>query len=225
MFNRLNRVLQGALDPDKVGKMEGRQPTIESLLPGDVLSLWDEGDSVVQDVLECHEELNGRETRWRWNLLDEGRMVEVAPDGNVLYTRSEVLTQDTAGFEALTADVEHGGVLRAFEARVQEGTAARNPTLFEHRGKTFRVVSTGVFGARPAGSGQLPRAAVWRDIDPMNPGNNVYFELDPTEEGEDGESIVLGVWTTHVALLFGRPIKSADIQSIYPRLESPTTRV
>src|SRR5919201_5340959 len=150
MFNRLNRALHQALDPDKM-PAQLRQPTVETLLPGDVVSLWDGGDAVVQAVIECREELNGRETAWRWNLLDEGRVLAVAPEGNVLYTRTVVLHQDSPEFETLTTDPEQGGVLKAFEARVREGSAARQPVLFEYQGKTYRVVSTGVFDARPVG--------------------------------------------------------------------------
>jgi hypothetical protein len=220
MFNRLNRAFQQALDPDKTPGGQGRQPTVESLLPGDVVSLWDGGDAVVEAVIECREDLNGRETVWRWNLLDGGRMLSVAPEGNVLYMRTIVLHQDTAEFETLTCDPAEGGVLKAFEARVREGSAARHPVLFEYGGRTYRVISTGTFGARPIGvpnstPGSFGKSEVWRDIDPARAGENVYFELEPTEESED-ESEVLGVWTTHIALLFGKPLSGADIQSIYP---------
>ena len=218
MFDRLGRALQGALDPDKIGQAHGRQPTLETLLPGDVVSLWDEGDCVVEAALDCSEQLNERETKWRWNLLDGGRVVEVSPDGTILYRRTAVLHQSSADFETLTADADVGGVLKAFEARVREGTAARHPTLFEFEGKTYRIVSTGSFAARPAIGHAYPSAEVWRDINPTNPGDNVYFGLEPTgDDGEDAEdSAVLGIWTTHIALLFGRQLKGADIQSIYP---------
>ena len=220
MFDRLKRDLQQALDPDKITP-HGRQPTVDTLLPGDVVSLWDMGDHVVEAVLECTEDLNRRSQSWRWNLLDEGHMLSATPEGNVFYERTVILTQDSAGFETLTADPAHGGVLKAFEARVRQGTAARNPTLFEFEGRVFRVVSTGVFGARPLGQTKLPNLAVWRDVNPTDPGDNVYFELEPTEEtpGDDRDSEVLGIWTSHIALLFGRPLKPADIQTIYPRAE------
>jgi hypothetical protein len=225
MFDRVYRALQGALDPDKVAP-PGRQPTLETLVPGDVVSMWDYGDGVVQHVLECREDLNQRDVGWRWNILDEGRMLSTAPEGNVLYERSEVLRQQSADFETLTADPEYGGVLKAFEARARENTAARNPTLFEFGGRVYRVVSTGIFDARPVGPtprvpGVLPNLEVWRDINLVNPGDNVYFELEPTEETPDDESgsIVLGIWTTHIALLFGRELKPADVQTIYPRAE------
>jgi hypothetical protein len=217
MFDRLGRVMKGALDPDKLDKQGGRQPTIENLLPGDVVSLWDDGDVIVEAVLECAESLNERSTTWRWNLLDDGRMLETAPDGNVLYTQTDVLTQDSGEFEALTCDVEHGGVLKSFEQRVREGTAARNPALLEYGGKTYRVISTGTFAARPLGATELPKQQVWRDVHATKPGENVFFELDVTEEAEPGgTTTALGIWTTHIALLFGRSITEADVRSIYP---------
>jgi hypothetical protein len=224
MFDRLNRAVKGALDPDKVNP-QLRQPTLETLLPGDVVSMWDYGDAVVQAVLECREELNRRVTEWRWNVLDDSRMLSVAPEGNVLYERSAVLHQDSAEFETLTCDPEQGGALKGFEARVREGTAARNPTLFEFEDRVYRVVSTGIFDARPVGGRAYPNLEVWRDINPTRAGDNVYFELEPTEEVPEGESgnEVLGIWTSHIVLLFGRELKPADVQSIYPRSEQEGT--
>jgi hypothetical protein len=92
--------------------------------------------------------------------------------------------------------------------------------LFEYEGRVYRVVSTGIFDARPIGQTKFPNLDVWRDVNPTNPGDNVYFELEPTVETPgDDSSEVLGIWTSHIALLFGRPLKAADIQSIYPRAE------
>ncbi len=232
MFDRINRTLHQALDPDKIGEVKGRQPTVDTLLPGDVVSTWGTGDLVVQAVLECSETLNGRETRWRWNLLDEGRVLETAPDGNVLYSRTAVFHQDSPEFETLVADADEGGILKAFEARVRQGTAARNPVLFETQGRTYRIISTGTFDARSAGArshaaaAQYPPLEVWRDINPSNPGDNVYFEMEPTGEvaEDDEERIVLGIWTTHIALLFGKPLQHTDVQAIYPRSEEEPQR-
>jgi hypothetical protein len=221
MFDRLNRVIQQHLDPDKY-PAQARQPTVENLLPGDVVSFWEGGDSVVQAVLECREELNGRETVWRWNLLDGGGVLEVTPEANTLYQRTVIVHQNSAEFETLTADPDQGGVLKAFEVRVRQGTAARNPTLFEFEGKVYRVVSTGIFDGRAVGQAAYPNLDVWRDINPTNPGDNVYFELEPTEDDAEGSEL-LGIWTTHIALLFGRPLKAGDIQTIYPRSEERRT--
>jgi hypothetical protein len=225
MFDRLNRALQQHLDPNRP-LPQARQPTVETLLPGDVVSLWDGGDHVVHAVLECREELNRRETIWRWNILDDGFVLEVTPEGNTLYERTAVLHQSSAEFETLTADPDQGGVLKAFEARVRQGTAARNPTLFEFENNVYRVVSTGIFAARALAQTSYPNLDVWRDINPDNPGDNVYFELEPTQDVADDRSgsEVLGIWTTHIALLFGRPLKAADIQSIYPRSEEAQNR-
>jgi hypothetical protein len=225
MFDRLNRAIQQHLDPGRVAG-QPRQPGVTELLPGDVVSFWDGGDSLVQAVLECREELNRRETIWRWNLLDEGHVLEVTPEANTLYERTVVLHQNTAEFETLTADPERGGVLKAFEARVREGIAARNPTLFEYEGSVYRVVSTGIFAARSIAHVGYPNLDVWRDINPDNPGENVYFELEPTQDVPEGGSgsEVLGIWTSHIALLFGRPLKAGDIQTIYPRPEETQDR-
>jgi hypothetical protein len=219
MFDRLKRDLQQALDPAKPTSQRG-QPTVDTLLPGDVVSFWDGGDHVVEAVLECREELNRRETVWRWNLFDEGNALSASPEGSTFYGRTAVLTQASPEFETLTADPEHGGVLKAFEARVRQGTAARNPTLFEFEGRVYRVVSTGIFGARPIGQTGMPNLPVWRDVNPNNPGENVYFELEPTVDSPDDDSSeILGIWTSHIALLFGRPLKPGDISTIYPRSE------
>jgi len=220
MFDRLKRDLQQALDPDRTSPRQRPEPTVETLLPGDAVSFWGAEDRVVQAVLACQEELNGRDTEWRWNLFDNGAMLSASPEGSTFYRRTEVLLQSSPEFETLVADPDQGGVLKAFEARVRQGTAARNPTLFEYDGRVYRVVSTGIFDAQPVGQSGYPRLDVWRDISASNPGDNVYFEMEPTvEEAGDEESEVLGIWTTHIALLFGRSLRAGDIQSIFPRAE------
>ena len=80
--------------------------------------------------------------------------------------------------------------------------------------------------ARLLDQAAYPNLDVWRDINPSNPGDNVYFELEPTEDtpGDDSGSEVLGIWTSHIALLFGRPLKAGDIQTIYPRAEQEGQR-
>lgn len=225
MFERLKRDLHSAFDPSRPGAQRP-QPTIDTLLPGDVVSLWDAGDHVVQAVLDCREELNGRQVGWRWNLLDDGWMISSAPEGQSVFDRTAIVLQSSAEFETLTADPDQGGALKAFEARVRQGTAARNPTLFEFEGKVYRVVSTGIFEAQSLEQVSYPNLPVWRDINASNPGDNVYFELEPTEDVPDTESgaEVIGIWTTHIALLFGRTLKDADVQSIYPRSEEGGTQ-
>jgi hypothetical protein len=213
MFDHLNRAIRDALGSEPSAP---RQPTLEQLLPGDVVSLWDGDDMVVQTVLDCSEELNQRTTTWRWNLLDENRMLETSSDGTFLYGRTAILHQGSVDFETLTA--QQDGVLVLFEARVRAETAARNPVLFQYAGITYQVTATGTFVAHPVG-GPAPTAQVWRDIDPVNAGTNVYFVLNPTDETavKEEERVLLGIWTTHIALLFGHELGNADVQSIYPR--------
>lgn len=226
MFDRLSRAMHHALEGDQEPMVRGRQPTLETLLPGDVVSLWDGGDSVVQRVLECSEVLNGRVTQWRWSLLDGDRLLEAGPDGHVLYGRTRILHQTTPEFEVLTSAPEQGGLLRTFEARVREGVAAREPVVFTLDGADYRITSTGTFSARSVGAptGQPPYggAEVWRDVDPSDASQNVYAVLEPAAETAE-DSVMLAVWTTHIALLFGRGLTDADVQSIYPGSEGEAT--
>jgi hypothetical protein len=192
-----------------------REVTVETLRPGDAISFWDGENAIVDTVLECEEQLSGRRTRWRWNLLRGGRMLEVAPDDNVLYTRSEVFHQGTTPFEQLTAEPAAGGTLKTFEARVRAGTVGSNPVFFDYQGINLQLRSTGTFRAAPLGP--PPTAEVWRDLSD-DPSQNVYFEFD----APDGTQ-ALGIWTTHIALLVGEPLKTTDIRGMYPGNSEPTS--
>ena len=185
-----------------------RQPTVETLQPGDAVSFWDGEDAIVDCVLECEEQVGPRRTRWRWNLLRGGRMLETAPDDNVLYTTSEVFHQGSATFEQLTGEPSVGGLLKTFEARVRAGTVGSNPVDFPYQDKAFQVRSTGTFAATPLGP--PPTAEVWRDL-ADDPSQNVYFELE-APDGTQG----LGIWTTHILLLTGDTLKGTDVNAIYP---------
>ena len=194
--------------PDQSATPKFREPTVDTLQSGDAITFWDGEDSIVDTVLQCEEQLGTRRTQWRWNLLRGGRMLETAPDGNVLYPSTEVCYQGSAIFEQLTGDPTNGGVLKTFEARVRAGTVGSNPVFFEYQGKQLQVRSTGTFGATPLGP--PPTAEIWRDL-ADDPSQNVYFELD-APDGTQG----LGVWTTHILLLVGEPLKQTDIRAIYP---------
>lgn len=196
------------------GTGAAREPTIETLRPGDAISFWDGEDAVVETVLDCEEQVGARRTRWRWNLLRGGRMLETAPDDNVLYTSSEVFHQGSAPFEALTADPASGGVLKTFEARVRAGSIGSNPVSYEYQGKQYRVSSTGTFSAMVLGA--APTGEVWRDI-ADDPSQNVYFELE-APDGSQG----LGIWTTHILLLVGQPLRASDIRNVYSGQSEPT---
>src|SRR5438552_4194678 len=203
MFRRVRRIL--AKDEPRPGL---RQPTLDDLRPGDAISFWDGADDVVQSVVECREEIGGRTSTWRWSILSSGQVVETAPDTNALYTSSAMFTQGSEAFYALTAEPEHGGALKTFESRVRDESIAREPVSVLLDGKQWTIESTGTF--RAGYLGPAPRADVWRDIS-ENPADNVYFEL----RGE-GDQAGLGIWTSHILLLEGRPLQDSDVQSLYP---------
>ncbi|MBM2810553.1 MAG: hypothetical protein HW416_1312 [Chloroflexi bacterium] len=188
-----------------------RQPTLETLRPHDAVSFWDDDDEVVESVIECQEAIGSRTSRWRWVILNGGRILEIAPDENVLYERSTVFRQGSEPFQTLTADQELGGALKLFEARVRDDTAASQQTAVTLDGAGWTVESTGTFLATFVG--EPPRTEVWRDIS-ANPSDNVYFEL----RGADG-AMGLGIWTSHILLLQGRQLEETDVQNTYPGAE------
>lgn len=185
-----------------------RQPTLEDLRPGDAVSFWDGSDEVVESVVVGREEIGGRASTWRWNNFVGGRMLEVAPDGNVLYSEGTVFQQGSEPYYRLTADPDAGGALKTFEARVRDETVARSPVTVSLLGKEWTVESTGTFSATFVGP--APKDEVWRDIS-NNPADNVYFELR-TPDGD----LALGIWTSHIVLMEGRALDETDIQNLYP---------
>lgn len=209
MIRRTRRLIQGS---GLTTHDAPRQPTLETLRPGDAVSFWDRDDEVVESVIECREELGGRTSTWRWMLLTE-RLLEVAPDENALYDRATLLHQGSEGFYALTADPADGGALKTFEARVRDETIARDPVSVVVDGTEWSVESTGTFMARFVG---MPtRKEVWRDIS-ENPADNVYFELRRPASDSGGDEMALGIWTTHILVLQGRPLADSDIENLYP---------
>lgn len=192
-----------------------REPTVNTLEPGDAIALGDGTNAVVDTVLECREQVGPRTTAWRWNFLDDRKLLETAPDGNVLYDRSEIAYQGGELFQRLVAEADQGGILKTFEQRVRAGAVASEPLTFEHAGLTFHMRSTGTFTAVARGKSLEGRDA-WQDISPQA-GDNVYFEA----EARSGEQL-LGVWTSHIALLVGQPLGLTDIDAIYPGAEGST---
>ena len=187
-----------------------REPTVQTVEPGDAVAFSDGDNAVIVSVLECREVVGPRTSTWRWSFLDDGKLLEAAPDANVLYTESSVAYQGDATFQRLVAEPEQGGVLKTFEQRVRSGTSASEPVTFEHAGHTFHMRSTGTFSAQARGK---PLGEVWQDVSP-SAGDNVYFEA----EAQTGEQL-LGVWTSHIALLVGRPLGLTDVDAIYPGTE------
>ncbi|MCL4534577.1 MAG: hypothetical protein M1370_05385 [Bacteroidetes bacterium] len=187
--------------------------TVADLEPGDGIAFWDGENCLVDNVLRCSEEVGSRKTGWQWALLSNGRLIEVAPDGNSIYDRPEVLHQGSAAFEELTGDE---GILKTFEQRVREGVSGSQPVYYNHGGTDFRVKSTGTFTANV--SGKPLTQEVWRDIS-SNAGDNVYFEME-----SDAGQMALGIWTSHIAWHVGQPLKESDIDSIYPMQKGGSNR-
>lgn len=180
--------------------------TVANLGPGDALAFWDGQNCVVDAVLDCTEQVGSRVTRWQWVVLNDNRMLEVAPDGNTVFAMPDILYQGSASFEQLTTD---NGVLKTFEQRVREGVAGSQPVHFRHGQSNYQIKSTGTFTS--IFKAETPTQEVLRDIGP-NAGDNVYFEM----EGSSG-SQALGIWTSHIAWYTGQPLKESDIVSIYPK--------
>lgn len=186
-------------------------PTTPATLgPGDVLTFWDGRAAIVAAALDCAEELHGRVTRWRWLLLDDGRLLQVVGDALTLFERSTTLQQGSPDFYRFTAPMEAGGLLQQFEARVRAGTAALEPVSWPADDGTYRLRSTGTFRARVHGT--VP-GGVWADI-ADDPAQNVYFTFEGYGGAVDGV-LGLGLWTTHILLLFGRPLPPADLLGCY----------
>src|SRR3954470_21204522 len=75
LFGRMERIMKQRREAGHVAPL--RDATPATLQPGDALMLWNGDDRLVQTTLECAEHLNGRETDWRWLLLDGETLVEV----------------------------------------------------------------------------------------------------------------------------------------------------
>jgi hypothetical protein len=185
-------------------------PDLGALKPGDAVSFWDGTDCVVLGSLDCRELVAGRATEWRWVFLGGNRLLELMPHGQALYDRSALHRQGGEFYELL---VGRGGVLKRFEANVREGIA-HEPVLVKVGDVDYRVCSTGTFAATRVG--QLPaEGEVWSDVS-QNPDDNVYFKLVRADDA-DPKDVVLGVWTTHIAILHGRTIDRSEITNVFAK--------
>ncbi len=179
---------------------------VETLQPGDVLALWDGSEILVERVVECQETLPDRVTRWRWVFLEGGQLLGVTPAGNTLYTDTKVLHQGSAPYDQLTADLDQGGTLKTFEARVRDKVVGRDPVVWAFEDQRYQVQATGSFSAPDQA---FPQTEVWRDVS-ADEGENVYFRMVEPEGAQ-----VLGIWTSHIALLVGRALTRTDVREIY----------
>ncbi|MBI2322092.1 MAG: hypothetical protein HYU88_08390 [Chloroflexi bacterium] len=194
--------------------------TPATLEPGDVLTFWDQRAAIVGTSFDCAEELHGRVTRWRWLLLDDGQVLQVVGDALTLFERSELLRQGTAAFRSFAAAADDGGLLQLFEARVRAGAVASEPVHWPADGGEYELRSSGTFQATWRGA---PPSGVWADVS-SDATQNVYFTFEGRGGAVDGV-LGLGVWTSHVLLLCGRPLPPADVLGCYrPDDASRSTR-
>lgn len=175
------------------------------LEPGDAIIFWLKGSRIVQCVYDCSEVLNTGTTTWRWVFLDDGTLLEHSPDGDWLYTDHQIVNQGSALFEELLAQ---DGALMRFEERVRAQTAGRQPVYVMLKETRYRVTSTGTVAVRRKGT--PPALLPWQGFSSNQ--DNVYFGLVNPDDEADG---VLGIWTNHVCLSYGRALAPADIEAVY----------
>ena len=188
----------GTTDDHNLGDLE----------PGDAITFWGEGDRVVTTVYECAEGIGEREYRWKWVFLDDGSLVEHSADGQWRYTEHQIVPQGSALFSDL---VGPGGMLEQFEARVRTDTVGDDPLWVELKGRRYRATATGTVA--PQRRGPSPTLSPWAQIVKKAEGN-VYFSFVAADDEQAG---VLGLWTSHVCLSFGRPIATTDIDGVFRR--------
>ena len=198
-------------------------------LPGDVVVLPGDVRATVQTVYLCAE-ASGREVvRWSWIVLEDGRLLEIAPRGCALYDPPTILPHGSGRFLELAAQ---DGALVRFEERVRAGVWEARPVRLTLGGRRWRLTSTGTVTAQrlgpvPAGGwGQLrtghrsspdtaPSATWSLPSAPSlltHPSNerpaeeqDVYFTLAGQGGSEaDAHPLGLGVWMSDICVAFGR---------------------
>ena len=178
------------------------------LEPGDAISFWGEGNRLVTCVFDCAEGIGERSYTWRWLFLDDGSLMELSADGQWRYGEHEIIPQGSPRYAEL---VGTGGALEQFESRVRNDTVHDDPVVVELRGRSYQVTATGTVAV--VRNGDAPRLSPWTQF-VKNTDDNIYFSLVAADDENDG---VLGIWTAHVCLSFGKPIAESDIDGIYPR--------
>lgn len=204
VFDRMRDAMFGKKPEEPVPIRVTESPA--DLQRGDVIVFWDAGDAIVSATLDCSETASGRQSTWRWLFLSSGPMIEVIGRTNTIYEQTDVIARSTVAFQRLTGSIQDGGALQTFEARQRDGTDVTDPVVIRFDDAAYRLVSTGTFSC--SRTGPLDES-VWRDIS-SNEGENVYFRMHSTD-GSD----VLGIWTTDIALLTGRPLANAEIKGMY----------
>ena len=195
-------------EPVPLGGRAIEEEDWQRLEPGDAVILWLKGSRIVQVVYDVSEVIEGTTTRWRWAFLDDGTLLEHSPDGDWLYTDHQVVTQGSPLFEELLAP---DGALMRFEERVRMQTSGRQPVYLMLKDKRYRVTHTGTMAIRK--TGEAPPLLPWQAI-ASDSKDNVYFGMVNPDDEDDG---VLGIWTGHVCLSYGRALAPTDIESVYRR--------
>jgi hypothetical protein len=204
VFDRMRDAIFGRRPEESIPIRVTESPA--DLQRGDVIVFWEGGDALVTAALDCSETVAGRRSTWRWLFLSTGPMIEVVGDATRIYERTDIIPRGTVAFQRLTGSVQEDGVLQTFEARIRDGSVAMDPVVFRMEETAYRVLGTGTFSCTRAGP---LTQAVWRDISD-DESQNVYFRMQSTEGAE-----VLGIWTTDIALMYGRPLANAEIKGLY----------
>jgi len=194
------------------GKGAGDAPTpeddahLKALGPGDALEIWSEGSRIVQTAFDCNEMVSGRIYAWQWLFLDDGTLIEVSPDGYFRYTEHRLQKQGTGLYEELVAQ---DGALVRFEQRVRDNEVGHRPVQVTIDDRQYRITSTGTVSAHQRG--QAPELLPWNAFSAESK-ENVYFGMVNVD---DEEQVILGLWTDHVCLSFGKEFDPTDVTEIY----------
>jgi hypothetical protein len=183
----------------------GPPSDLDGLLPGDRLDLGEQTGLTVKTILHGSETIDALTVEWRWIFLDDGTLLELAPKGRYVYREHQLFPRGSAVYEELVAQ---DGALVRFERQVREGHAGRRPVHVTLQGRRYRVTSTGTCLTRRLGV--EPDLAPYRAFQP-EPDQNVYFNLVAVG---DGSQVGLGLWTTDLALSFGRPLRLEDLHRV-----------
>jgi hypothetical protein len=187
----------------------------------------------VQTVYLCAES-NGLDlVRWSWIVLEDGRLLEIAPRGCALYDPPNILPHGSGAFLELAAQ---DGALVRFEERVRAGVWEARPVRLTLGGRRWRLTSTGTVIAQRLGPaptspwGQLRTGApsstssstrslsmstrstarrlpdTWAGPDGRPPSDelDIYFTFVGQTSGKtDPDLLGLGVWMADICLAFG----------------------
>lgn len=175
--------------------------------PGDLVRFPDGRRRHVTTTFACHDPAGG--ARWWWSFLDDGTVLDQAATGDWHHARHEILPLSAAFAREL---VGPNGYLEDFEAHVRSG--ARAPAVsVPHAGRQWHVATTGVVVATHAGEdAPLPG---WSMLGRGAPGiPDVWFAL---EDRARPTQAVIGIWTDHVALAWGRRLLPRRSRARSPR--------